>query len=363
MRCSLTSGAITVLVSSMLWSGCKAHRPYSGDMTIETSIYFPVAICDGGTAYPNWEIPAQGGPQVTCIRTGGQRIALPDGQAVDDETGFIEIGTVIVMSYSRDQVLLAADSRSSLFDRTGRFAGIDDGRCKVVQLTPTLLFAATGMTKTGESFPSNVLYDAQELARLAAREFQPDAVWVNQNQAIKEIAAQWADALASRIRRGVEGGWYRPFGPTWITGIFAGLELNGEIAVSIARLRYGRPRRGWTVPPASIAVEVPVPPTDFTWLEAYGRKGVAEQYIFRQKITDETIEEHKRIRSRQLQNPRHFPSDLVRKLVEISIEDDEFEWPDGSKAVGGYVDVAKLVKGSRIEWVRRKQVCTRATTE
>ena len=86
-------------------------------------------------------------------------------------------------------------------------------------------------------------------------------------------------------------------------------------------------------------------------------------YISRRKITNETKKEHERIRSRQFQNPRKFPPSIVRELVEVTIEEDEFEWPDGSKAVGGYVDVAKLTKGGRVKWVHRKHVCSPVDTE
>lgn len=251
------------------------------------------------------------------------------------------------MALSRDQVILAADSRSGTL-KAGRFAGVDDRRCKLVELTPSLLFAASGATKTQGTFPANIYYDSQELARLAAKNFVVDRSWMEPNQTIEQIAAKWAWDVAFQVRRGVETRMYSPIGPTWVTGVFAGLEPNGDVSVAIARLEYREPRPGWMVPPVVIFVSVPVPPKNNTWVEAFGRNEVAEQYYSRRKVTDQTRPEHLRIRTEQLRKPRRFSPEVVKTLVELTFEKDEPEYPDGSKMVGGKIDIAWLKRRGKV---------------
>ena len=181
--------------------------------------------------------------------------------------------------------------------------------------------------------------DSFELARQAAQNFEVDPYWMEPNQTIREIAAKWAWDVAFRIRRGVRSGRYRhPSGRTWVLGVFAGLEPNGELAVAIGQLDYAEPRPGWVVPPVSVSVRIPVLPKDFTWIDVIGRDSVAAKYYSKHEITDETRNEHLRIRAEQLGNPRNFSPEVVKKLVELTLEKDEFEWPGGYKAVGGDID-------------------------
>lgn len=145
-------------------------------------------------------------------------------------------------------------------------------------LSPSLLFAVAGMAATDRSLPADIYYDAIELARQASQTFQFDPSWMQKNQTVREIAEKWAWDVAFRIRRGVRDGWYQPLGSTWVTGVFVGLEPNGEVSAAIANLEYHKPRPGMIVPPVSISISVPVPPKDFTWIDAFGYKDVADSY-------------------------------------------------------------------------------------
>lgn len=117
------------------------------------------------------------------------------------------------------------------------------------------------------------------------------------------------------------------------------------------------------VPPVSISVSVPVLLADVTWVQAFGRHQVAEKYYTRQLVTSDTKTEHDRIRAEQLRSPRKFSPRPVESLMELTFEKDMASYPDGSKLVGGKIDIARLHKHGRVEWLRRKTECSSTTVQ
>jgi hypothetical protein len=107
-----------------------------------------------------------------------------NGRNVPENTSY-EVGTVIAVGVSRQKITIAADSRSawlttkSSSDGTARVIDkitYNDCACKITQLTPALLFAADGqVTSTNPTLPANALFDAHKLARLAAKNYQPNS--------------------------------------------------------------------------------------------------------------------------------------------------------------------------------------------
>lgn len=291
-----------------------------------------------------------------CAKRGKLSL-LPDRGMVHGEVPAVEVGTVIVLSISSEQVMLAADSRVGVLDLRNRFKRTSDRYCKLVGLTPRILFAATGMTKT-TGWPANIALDAQQLARQAAANFVFDPASMKRNQTIKEIAASWAWDVDFRIRRGVSRRYYQPpESGTWIIGVFAGAEPSGEISVAVARLDYHRKRVGWKIPEVSVTISVPGPPKDFTWIEAFGHKEVVEKYVSERRKTEGTQSQHILIRAEQLRNPSEFSPDVLQKLVELTYVEDPYKYANGQKQVGGSIDIARLQKGRPIQWMHRKRAC------
>lgn len=334
-----------------------SQSPSQKEIAIQETIYIPAAGCDNGRARSNLEIPLKGGAQPACLSRGKPSF-LPDRETARREGPATEVGTVIVLSVSSEQVILAADSRVGQYQRNGRFKGTSDRYCKLVELTPSILFAAAGMTKAGGGLPANIAFDAQQLARQAARNFVFDPSWMKPGQTITEIAASWAGDVNFRIRRGASRRDYLPpESGTWIIGVFAGAEPSGEISVAVARLDYHRKRAGWSIPEVSVTISIPNPPKDFTWIEAFGHKEVVEKYVSERRKTDSTQSQHLRIRREQLRDPSEFSPDLVQELLELTYVEDPNSYPNGQKKVGGSIDIARLQKGRRIQWIHRKRTC------
>lgn len=324
----------------------------SKKIVIEERLIIPAAGCDHGEPVPNMMLPTKGGPTPRCLPETSETpsVSLPDRHAEKAEEVSVEVGTVVIMALSTQQVMVSADSRNGYLKLPGpQFSESDDNGCKLVEAGPSLLFAATGQTQTAGTLPGDIYYDAQALAREIGQKCD--------GQAISEIAAQWAWEVAFRIRRGLKAGAYRPFGRTWLTGIFAGIDPNGDASVAIAQLEYREPRAGFVVPEVGISIRVPGPRNDFTNVEAFGLKQVAEGYYSPRAVTEERRIEHERVRRAQLGDPERFPESILYRLMGLTFKYSTARYPDRSKMVGGKTDLAKIGRDRHVHWLRRKDTC------
>jgi hypothetical protein len=142
-----------------------------------------------------------------------------------------------------------------------------------------------------------------------------------------------------------------------LEGIFAGLEPNGEIGFAVARLEYPKPQNGVRMPPVAFTVGTLKPlPTDFTWVEAYGIKDVAETYYSARAVTEQTKAEFKRISAEMLKRPTLFSPKVPERLVDLTVRYYEAAARQGSlQFVHGPIDVAVLERARGIRWIHRKK--------
>ncbi len=85
---------------------------------------------------------------------------------------------------------------------------------------------------------------------------------------------------------------------------------------------------------------------------------MANKYIMESRKTRETEAEHGRIRASQLQNPSEFSPQVVRRLMELTFKEDTSQYQDGSKRIGGSIDIARIKRGGTVEWIAHKQACS-----
>jgi hypothetical protein len=245
--------------------------------------------------------------------------------------------------------MIAADSRASWTDRNGVVVRSDDDACKVIELNPSMLFAVDGMAVTDRNLPASIYFDSRDLARAAATGFQHDAVRTNDNDTVFNVAVRWGWDVDFRIRRGLEQGTLN-ISPTWLEGIFAGIEQNGEVSVAIASLQYGKPLVGLVVPPVTLQIAVLTPPKQYTWIEAHGIKDVAEGYISKKLESEATKAKHMIIFKQMLGKEEDFPQEVLVDLINVTRD----RYPT---MVNGPVDVAVLPRQGKVEWLARKPVC------
>jgi hypothetical protein len=318
------------------------------EVSIETTVIVPAAGCDNGVPKANWSVPLADGPKATCAE-GQPADQLPDTSAATQNEGDAEYGTAILLSLSQKKLMIAADSRAVRQNGNGEIAGYDNDACKVVELSASLLFAVDGMAETGRRLPAKIYFDSRDLARAAATGLQRDGAASNDGSTVLHVAERWGWDVDFRIRRGVEQGALR-INPTWLEGIFAGTEQNGEISVAIASLQYGKPRVGWIVPPVTLQIAVLTPPQEHTWIEAHGIKDVAEGYISKHSETEATRAKHVAIFQQMLGKEEDFPPRVLVDLIDVTRD----RYPT---FVNGPVDVAVLRRQGKVEWLARKPVC------
>ncbi len=343
----VASASVLLFLANMI--GCSAHAPQEN--TIEVRLKFPAAACDQGRPLLNWEAPIQNAPTAACVRSGSIQLREPVRPPAQFSNH--EFGTIIVLSISREKVVVAADSRATLVNpQTGAIVGYNDTACKLIEVRPQLLFAVTGMATTGSRVPVDVQYNAMNVAREISQNFRFDTDWIEPNRMVEAMAEEWGWYVDFRIRRGIEGGWLKPT-PVWLEGIFVGIEPNGELSLAIARLQYGKPRAGFIVPPVQLSIESPVPPKSFTWIQAFGLSDATEAFYSSARVTDATNSEYRRIGAEQTKTSL-FPPEIPERLVELTIEHHEKLLKQGSLPglfVNRPVDVAVLSTSKKtVQW-------------
>jgi hypothetical protein len=336
--------------------------------SVNWEVHIPFVGCENGKPVVNVDIPDQSAPTPICPGAQPPDV-LPQNPVVagiSGQDGEYETGTVIAIGVSHEKISIAADSRNVLITQRRLTDGTvetkrkyDDCACKLVQLTPTLLFAADGQVSATKAVPAGVVYDAHELARLAARNYRPDPQEEElAGGMIEAIAARWAWDIDFQMHHAFASGW-RPIDT--LEGIFAGLESDGEIAFVVAKLEYPRPRNGFHTPPVSFTVgTMKLPPTDYTWVEAFGINDVAKSYYLARAATDQTRAENKKISVEVLKDPKLFNPEVPEHLVDFTIQHYEaVAAPDQLLLVHGPIDLAVLERKKTIKWIHSKK-CSNA---
>jgi len=132
-------------------------------------------------------------------------------------------GTVIILGFSQQKVVVAADSRESTMSGDYR-----DDACKITALEQKLIFVATGKGKAGEWSSATEARAAVRALVTFSQDFKPELV--------DAIAGKWGDAAGQQIisRLGPEK---VKDNQVLISGIFVGANAMGVIHISQQTLR------------------------------------------------------------------------------------------------------------------------------
>lgn len=341
----------------------KERQTKPRTLSANWQVTIPFVGCDQGKPVLNVAVPDMNAPTPMCPNAVAPDVLPPNAPTVANATegSAADVGTVIVMSVSREKIVLAADSRNVRVTShrmtdgiTRREIAYDDSACKLIQLTPTTLFAADGLVWAGNTIPAQELYDAHKLAILAAGNYHPT---LEDEQLpggeVGAIARRWAWDVDFRMHHGFANGW-TPI--QTLEGVFVGLQQNGELALAVAKLEYPKPQTGIRVPPVSFTIGTFNPlPKDFTWVEAFGMKDVAETYYSARAINEATKVENKKISAEILKSPTQFSSKIPDRLVDLTIQHYEATTrPENVLFVHGPIDSAELNRTTGIKWIHRK---------
>jgi hypothetical protein len=264
----------------------------------------------------------------------------------------VNSGTLIVIGYSQNQVVIAADSRQAEPD--GLYS--DDG-CKIAALSDNLLFVSAGSAKRT---PDGTImqWDATREARTSYKDSSRLDMMSGYFSTMMDLYAfKWVSMMAREIRD-----YSSPQEIAALTdhrlivqGSFIGLDDGKLPYVSqsniVANVIPGKPTTISSIP-------VPTHPPKNLRFAAIGMSGVFLEY-----------EAGKSARSRQ------WASELAQRLksvpatdhnvtkaiflVELSIRygTDMVAQTTHVTALGGPVDAVELRAGGKVKWIQRKANC------
>ena len=254
-----------------------------------------------------------------------------------------EIGSVVIVLYSHDEIVMAADSRV-VNEQTGQYRG---DYCKIVTPGAGFIYGATGITETAGAF------DAAGLVRRLFREEGRNS----EEGFIQGIAMKWANAMeqnlarlpANRLRQSAGEG--RGAGAL-NCAMFAGVEPSGELALARARLFY-RGVSGGGIP--RVAAEITPIPLDKPGINI---AGCGDVDVLKSIVPPRTA-----WAKSEVERWQRFTGDAKAKiairLVQLTI-DRERPRQFGSQEivpVGGQIDAAEIVPERPVRWIQRKANC------
>jgi hypothetical protein len=249
-------------------------------------------------------------------------------------------GTIVVLDFAKDQLVMAADSRSVLNEHG---TSPDDSECKISIIGNQLIFATAGFSRYQRTDSADQLPSWDN-----AEEAQKAYVESSGKQNVQDMAKGWGDRLAENWKlfyklRPDRVGTFGASGNGQITaGIFAEA-TNGTIEVATSGVRF----REHVAPP--VVAQTPEPAD--CWQPCRGDRvcalgdhlDIAAKFCAKKKsgvqvdTKLERADDHTR---------------LATKIVELTI--DAY---GKSGDVGGAVDVVTLRKDGNIIWNAQKQNC------
>jgi hypothetical protein len=252
--------------------------------------------------------------------------------------------TVIVLGYSQDKIILAADSRATKAD-----GGFDDHFCKIIELGDDVIFAATGIVSDSSGYlPEDLKFDAYSAAREAydqikQRSPQARAALSIGKSLSEQVAQQWSGDFASRmvaVAKLKPELINQPNGGQ-ITGIFVATGDNRMEAVA----------ETLTCTPENIETNCEGVGGTFAMLDEihfypYGTSDIVSQALV------PTGNEWRHFQEKRSKNPDQADREFAIRLAELTEDFSTFK-----KYVGGKIDAVELRPGKKPYWIQQKCEC------
>ena len=253
-----------------------------------------------------------------------------------------DLGTIIVLVISKDKAYLAADSRVG--HDNGQF---DDHGCKVIQVTPKMLFAAAGRVAFG---PHSSRFSAEDEAYAAVRDDMSSDLGTLMNEPMLIVAENWGVKVAMQFQTAYSNGLTAlasngRFVPI-VQGVFVSVDDSKGVKRAEAPVYYDPPDPGFTgmlFKSQSETEEVP----EGVRIHAYGQAGIVEEFA---NLSTPRAREDRAMwigKKRDLFSSE-YAIHLVEKTIQLNL---------GRSVVGGPIDVAEITPTNGVHWIRRKDEC------
>lgn len=245
-----------------------------------------------------------------------------------------ESGTVVVFGYSKEKVIVAADSRV-----TFGLEGHDDTQCKVAALGNKVIFATGGVAG---------LPDGWTPAAEARRAFEAVApgAWDT-----GPIANRWAAGAVKRLKAEAA---IRPEqlikhteNNILLIGVFAAAQQDDKISVNVRMLTYSQEGGSIYIGFDSVVFG----PNVEMDIQGFGRTEIVDEFVH--PVTPRA----KREAEQWARESMRFSPDRRDQLRIIRLVDLTLAYHPRSETMHGPIDAVELRRGGQITWIQRKANC------
>jgi hypothetical protein len=260
-------------------------------------------------------------------------------------------GTEIVVFYSHEKIIIAADSRVTI---SGGKVRHRDGQCKVFELADKVLFAGAGLV--GHDYQNkddNDSWDAYEQARMVAAEL------ASERNPTPDIALETAKRWAERMKGIVEHELLVNFAAITSnlpssraieSAVFAGLTADRQMSVYTVEIAWDR-SEVW--PRARIEIHHQTPAASGLPAGYLGRTEgltVFEELTTASSARAKAAQRQWQIERSKLNVPDQdaFVTERIAELVA--------KWA-GTEDIGGPIDVVELRSSGEMRWIKRQDHC------
>lgn len=245
----------------------------------------------------------------------------------------LETGTVIAVAYSKQRIVVAADSRASFMAE-----GYQDEVCKIANPARNVIFAASGMVGGGDWY-------ASDIAKQVASRIVGDNPYLSENT-LQSIAEGWARAMADKVRGLPPQAVQKYLRDSQTSAIFAGLDRADEVNIVQARLTPVNAARG-------VDVHIEVKPLQVdpqrTMYLVFGRPQIAMEFLDRK--TSRAQDEVSRWRE-YFRGSQDIHQDVAIRLVELTGHFDPRK-----DLVGGSTSSIRMDGTGGVRWLQRPPSC------
>jgi hypothetical protein len=248
----------------------------------------------------------------------------------------IQGGTVVVIFYSHDKVIFAADSRRAVTNQQGVIVSKRDNECKLLALNNRVIVATAGkivaedvdLEKPGLGINSANM--ALQLAREAASGTEP----MEQDPA-KVLAKAWLNRMVPFVREQVRHPY--PPGTELTQALFAGRLPDGTLRLYMSTVIWD----GQQIASGRDADPVPLNPSE-PFLPPLAKEKSME--VFSNLVNTNV--------------PSSFHPEWDRDAAKaVYLAARVRGTPPRDETIGGRIDAVELQANGTITWVRRKDYC------
>jgi len=266
-----------------------------------------------------------------AVACGHLRAVDPPG--LPGEANAFEMGTVIAVAYSKQRIVVAADSRASFMAE-----GFQDEVCKIANPARKVLFAASGMVGAGD-------WNARDIAKQVAARVVGDNPYLSEST-LQSIAESWARAMSEKIRAMPPQAVMKYLRESQTSAMFAGLDRADAVNLVQARLIPVAAARG-------IDVRIDIKPISAdpqrTLYLVFGRPQIAMEFL-----DNKTARAQAEVAKwpEYFRGSPDFHEDVAIRLVDLTGHFDPRK-----DLVGGSTAALRMDGKGGVRWLKRPPSC------